>query len=162
MQGINVEDVKKYNDSLRAQQEKAANIKAEIEFNNKEFARGCEDLTRELGIQVTPENLEQIYNDRVAKINSTLQTGKEILARIAEEEASMNTPAVTASEPSANVSTSANAGQVFAQAPSTNVPPVVPPVFASNPNNQFSNAPFASLDGGKESFGNNNGGSIMI
>lgn len=86
LQGLNVEEIKRYNESLRAQRERASKLNLEIEINTAELNRICAELTNELGIQVNASNLEQIYNERVAKINSTLQNGTEILKRVAEEE----------------------------------------------------------------------------
>lgn len=92
LQGLNVEEIKRYNESLRAQRERASKLNLEIEINTAELNRICAELTNELGIQVNASNLEQIYNERVAKINSTLQNGTEILKRVAEEEqAHLNT-----------------------------------------------------------------------
>ena len=73
-QGINVEEIKKYNEGLRAHTERAAKIKAELEINTNELNRICEELTAELGVTVTPENIEAIYKENVEKINNTLQT----------------------------------------------------------------------------------------
>lgn len=87
---LNVEEIKKYNEALKAHKERAAKIRAEIEFNEAELNRLCAELTTELGVQVTPENLVEIYTQRVAKINSTLETGKEILKRIEEEQNNIN------------------------------------------------------------------------
>lgn len=90
--GINVEAVKQYNASVRAHKERASKIRAEIDFNKAELNRLCTDLSNELGLEVTAENIEMIYNERVAKINSTLATGMEILKRVEEEEAAANRP----------------------------------------------------------------------
>ena len=90
VQGVNIEDVKKYNESLKFYQTKASQTKAAIEFNTKELNRLCEELSRELGVTVTPENIEQIRAERIAKIENTLKVGNEILARIKSEEASAN------------------------------------------------------------------------
>ena len=86
MKELNVQEIKEYNDRLREYKEKSSKIKAEIEFNTAELSRLCEELSVELGIEVTMDNLEEIYNDRVDKINNTLKVGKEILERIREEE----------------------------------------------------------------------------
>lgn len=119
LQGINVEEIKKYNESLRAQKDRASKLRAEIEFNTTELNRICQELTAELGIQVTPENIDTIYNDRVSKINSTLETGKEILKRVAEEEAAANQPAAQVQQPAAAVQPGVPPVPVFAQAATT-------------------------------------------
>ena len=83
---LNIEEIKQYNNVLRQTKERASKIEMEINYKVEELNKLCAELTNELGIQVTPENLNQIYEDRVARINETLVNGKEILKRIAEEE----------------------------------------------------------------------------
>ncbi len=95
MKELNVQEIKEYNDRLREYKEKSSKIKAEIEFNTAELSRLCEELSVELGIEVTMDNLEEIYNDRVDKINNTLKVGKEILERIREEEEEHNLKTIT-------------------------------------------------------------------
>lgn len=85
--GINIEEVKQYNASLREYKEKSSKLRAEIEFNQQELARQCAELSSALGIEVTPENVNAILEERVAKINNTMSVGNEILNRIKAEEA---------------------------------------------------------------------------
>ena len=112
LKGINVEEIKKYNESLRAHKERAAKLQAEIEFNSAELNRLCEELTKELGVQVTPENLDEIYKDRVERINSTLETGKDILRRIEAEEQALNTMPTNLNEEDV-IGTVETSGEVF-------------------------------------------------
>jgi hypothetical protein len=144
MQGINTEDVKKYNASLKQYQDKANQVKAGIDYNTKELNRLCEELSAELGVQVTPENIRQIRDERIAKIQNTLDNGKEILRRIQAEEAAANTiqapqvtqtpqvtPQVTAEIPGI-FSASPVAPQINqsgATAPSFEQPGPIPPIF---------------------------------
>lgn len=86
-QGINIDEVKKYNASLREYKEKSSQLRAELEFSEKELIRQCAELTAELGIQVTPENIKTILSERISKINNTMEVGNEILNRIKAEEA---------------------------------------------------------------------------
>ena len=90
--GVNIEDVKKYNQELKKYQDQASQIKAGIEYNTKELERLCRELSAELGVTVTPENIEQIRAERLAKIENTLRVGNEILQRIKNEEAQANAP----------------------------------------------------------------------
>lgn len=99
LQGLNVEEIKKYNESLRQQKEIASKLMAEIEFNTVELNRMCKEISAEIGREVTVENIREIYAERVAKINNTLQTGKEILRRVAEEEASASEVKPSVMEP---------------------------------------------------------------
>ncbi len=84
--GINIEDVKNYNKSLREYKDKSAKIVAELEFNEQELQRQCAELSKELGIEVTPDNVEAILTERINKINNTMMVGNEILSRVKEEE----------------------------------------------------------------------------
>ena len=93
MNSINIEEIKKYNEGLKAHTERAAKIKAELEINTNELNRLCAELTQELGISVTAETIDAIYAEQVSKINETLKTGKEVLERIErEEQAIQNRP----------------------------------------------------------------------
>lgn len=126
--GINVEDIRKYNSSLREYQDKYNKINAEIEFNKRELQKLCGELSAELGIQVTPDNIVEIYNERVAKINNTLSIGTEILQRIKSEES------LVAQNQQQAASQIGQAGQMGAgpvQSQST-MPPIQPTV-ASQP-----------------------------
>ena len=77
-QELNVEAIKKYNDSLREYKDKATKLRAELEFSQKELERQCNELSAELGMRVTPENVSDILEERIKKINNTLSIGTEI------------------------------------------------------------------------------------
>lgn len=85
--GINIEDVRKYNASLREYKDRSAKLRAEIEFSQQELKRQCEELSTELGIEVTPENVQEILTERIDKIKNTMAVGTDILNRIKAEEA---------------------------------------------------------------------------
>ena len=68
LNGINIEEVKKYNDSIKYYKDQSARLSVEIEMNEKELKQLCEQLTAELGVEVTPDNIEQVYNEQVQKI----------------------------------------------------------------------------------------------
>lgn len=93
LQGVDLNQVKQYNASLKQYKDKAASLNAEIEYTNKEIDALCAELTNELGIQVTRDNIQQIYEEQVGKINSTLQSGNAVLAKIASEEQAASTVA---------------------------------------------------------------------
>ena len=86
LQGIDLSQVRQYNSALKTYKDQSASLNAEIEYTNNEIDSLCAQLTQELGIQVTRDNIKQVYNDEVAKINSTLQSGNAVLAKIASEE----------------------------------------------------------------------------
>lgn len=83
--GVNIEEVKKYNASLKQYKEQSSRLAVEIEVNNKELEQLCTQLSAELGVEVTPDNVEQIYNEQVQKINNILETGNTILNKIESE-----------------------------------------------------------------------------
>ena len=87
LENINLEQVKQFNASLKQYKDRAISLNAEIEYTNKEIDVLCAELTTELGVQVTRDNINQIYEEQVVKINSTLQSGNAVLAKIASEEA---------------------------------------------------------------------------
>ena len=144
LQGVDLNQVKQYNASLKQYKDKAASLNAEIEYTNKEIDALCAELTTELGIQVTRDNIQQIYDEQVSKINSTLQSGNAVLAKIASEEQAANTvdtpvapttpimqtavptPPVAPTAPTAQ-ETAPVAGSVFGTASPT--PATLPPLF---------------------------------
>lgn len=150
LQGVDLNQVKQYNASLKQYKDKAASLNAEIEYTNKEIDALCAELTTELGIQVTRDNIQQIYDEQVSKINSTLQSGNAVLAKIASEEQAASTvatpvapvtpvapttPVMQATPPVAPVAptvptaqeTAPVAGSVFGTASPT--PATLPPLF---------------------------------
>lgn len=150
LQGVDLNQVKQYNASLKQYKDKAASLNAEIEYTNKEIDALCAELTTELGIQVTRDNIQQIYDEQVSKINSTLQSGNVLLAKIASEEQAASivatpvapvtpvapttpvmqtavpTPPVAPTAPTAQ-ETAPVAGSIFGTASPT--PATLPPLF---------------------------------
>ena len=150
LQGVDLNQVKQYNASLKQYKDKAASLNAEIEYTNKEIDALCAELTNELGIKVTRDNIQQIYDEQVSKINSTLQSGNAVLAKIASEEQAASTvatpvapvtpvapttPVMQATPPVAPVAptvptaqeTAPVAGSIFGTASPT--PATLPPLF---------------------------------
>lgn len=119
LQGINLEEVKQYNATLKQYRDRAASLNAEIEYTNKELDALCAELTAELGKPVTRDNIEQIYNEQVASIQSTLQSGTAVLSKIASEEQN----AANAAQPVAQT-VSTPVAQPVGVAPVVNTPPV--------------------------------------
>lgn len=147
LQGVDFNQVKQYNASLKQYKDKAASLNAEIEYTNKEIDALCAELTAELGIQVTRDNIQQIYDEQVAKINSTLQSGNAVLAKIASEEQAASvtsqatapvvqqatpvTPVATVAPVAPVATAQANptvAGSVFGTAQPASAP--LPPLFS--------------------------------
>lgn len=141
---IDLREVKKYNESLKKYQDAAAQVRAGIEFNKKELARLCSELSQELGITVTPENIEAIREERVAKALNTLSVGNEILDRIRKEEAQ-----------DANSSIQSAVAQPVAQTGFVPAPPVfTPPAQPQAQAQQGVDNAFANIGNIPPMFGN--------
>ncbi len=82
---IDVERIKKFNAGYKEAQQKAATIKAELDMNNREIDRLCAELSNDLGVSVTRENVAEIYKSNVDEINKKLELGESILNRINNE-----------------------------------------------------------------------------
>lgn len=111
--GVNIEEVKKYNASLRQYRDKANQLKAEIEFTRQELEKRCATLSSELGVQVTPDNIESILADRINKINNTMAVGNDILKRIQDEEQAATTSQVAQQVPTVASQPVGGAAQVM-------------------------------------------------
>lgn len=146
LQGVNIEEIRKFNSSLKQYKDQSARLMVEIEVNEKELKQLCEQLTAELGVTVTPDNVEEIYNEQVQKINTTLDTGNAILKKI-EQEASgqANTTVNTGVTAIPPVPPTANNKQLFTGQPLTNIDKLpqpgqpVPPTMPFNSNTPLFN-----------------------
>lgn len=83
---ISLERIKKYNETLKAYNEKGAQLKVELSFNINELNKLCQELSQEIGVEVTTDNIEEVYKNYVSKIEETLRVGEEIFERIRAEE----------------------------------------------------------------------------
>ena len=134
LQGIDLNQVRQYNASLKQYKDKAASLKAEIDYTNKEIDTLCSELSAELGISVTRDNIQQVYEDQVSKINSTLQSGNAVLSKIASEE--QTAQAQTVQTPvQTTVQTPVQSVPTPPEAPTVGVAPTggVAPTVDSNP-----------------------------
>lgn len=95
LEKLDIQRIRKFNSEVNEQKKKASELIARMEFNKGELKRLCDELTVELGVPVTPENIEEIYKQCVAKINNSLTTGEEILNRIKNDEYKDNTESTT-------------------------------------------------------------------
>jgi len=82
---VDINEVKRYNASLKQYTDISNKLQAEKQYISAEIDAGCKELSAELGIEVTIDNINQIRDDICAKINSTLQSGNVVLAKIASE-----------------------------------------------------------------------------
>ena len=99
MSNINIDEIKQYNSTLKQYKDKAATLNAEIEYTSKELDTLCAELSQELGVTVTRDNIETVYNEQVDKINNTLQSGTAVLQKIANEEAVSNSQPTVLQQP---------------------------------------------------------------
>lgn len=100
---INIDEVKQYNANLKKYRDMSSKLQAEKQFLLNEIENECKALSGELGIEVNSSNIEQVKEDLCNKINSSLQSGNTVLAKIASE-----TQAQTQAQ-----GASAGAGQVY-------------------------------------------------
>ena len=84
---MDIEAIKNYNNELREYSKKLSDAKARLEVNRQSIERLCAELSQELGFSVTPDNVEQVYQEQVQKLEGMLRTGMEILGRIKQAEA---------------------------------------------------------------------------
>lgn len=92
MNEINVKQIKEINNQCNAYKKKASELLAEKEYKTKTLNEMCARLSEILGVQVTTENLEQIYNERVEKITSTLKVCNDMIERIKLQESGVSVP----------------------------------------------------------------------
>ncbi len=82
---LDIERIKRYNDNLKREVARSAQLKAELEFNTNELNRLCQELSDDLGIEVNEQNIELVYTELVKKIENNLQVGEEMLDRVKEQ-----------------------------------------------------------------------------
>ena len=82
---INIDEVKQYNANLKKYRDMSSKLQAEKQFLLNEIENECKALSGELGIEVNSSNIEQVKEDLCNKINSSLQSGNTVPARIASE-----------------------------------------------------------------------------
>ena len=112
-----LEQIKQYNEQIKQYEKKAEQLRYHKKACEDELARLCQELTQELGTPVTVDNIKDIYEARMKKIEDTLATGNEILARIRlEDQRSTN--------PSQNVNTT----QEIPSVQVGGVPPMAPQI----------------------------------
>ncbi len=86
MAKIDANQVKQYNMKLQDCKNRASKLTTEIEVRSAELARTCAELQQSLGREVNPDNIREVYESYVAKIQQDLEHGNRILAKIEQEE----------------------------------------------------------------------------
>ena len=82
---LDINKIQEYNERVSTVSKKLQAKQTEYEMKHKELLRLCAELTEELGVEVTEENLEEICEMYEQQVSNTLQAGEEIL-RTAEAE----------------------------------------------------------------------------
>lgn len=82
---LDITRIQKYNDRVSVVTRRLQEKKTEYEVKQHELVRLCEELTEELGTEVTPDNLEEIYTIYEQQVLNTLESGEELLT-LAENE----------------------------------------------------------------------------
>ena len=85
LSGVNIDEVRNYNKKLKAMQEEASRATNKVEIYENELKANCEELSKLFGFEVTVDNVEQVYNDYMKKVRSSLESGNTILNKINEE-----------------------------------------------------------------------------
>lgn len=83
---INIEEVRQYNEELKRNKERANTLMAQKELYERELNSKCLELSKELGVEVTKDNLMQIYNEYEERLRQTLETGRAVLQKIVQAE----------------------------------------------------------------------------
>lgn len=79
-------EIREYNKQVQQYQKKAAELKASIDYKQKELDSLCAEISSMSGQTVTPDNLEEYAAEVERRFEQTLATGKEVLARAKAEE----------------------------------------------------------------------------
>lgn len=143
---VNIEEVKQYNANLKQYRDMSSKLQAEKQFLLNEIENECKALSAELGIEVNSSNIQQVKNDLCDKINSSLQSGNTVLAKIASETQAQNNGAV---------GVSAGAGQVYGGVTQVPTQATVEQAIAPQPIAQPTPANPASVFQGMEASGFN-------
>ena len=82
MNDIDVKRLTTYNNDCNAYKQKLAQMLAERKILQENINQQCAQLSQQLGREVTLDNIEQIYEEKVNSIESILESGEAILNRI--------------------------------------------------------------------------------
>ena len=162
MANLDLERIRQYNKKCNDYKNKLSNIMAERKIMKDNLDNLCRQLSAQLGMEVTPDNLSQVYEERSQAIMQTLESGEDILRRIEGADSGVGTGTVAgdnfANATPLNVAPNVNDG--FGQAtpapqPVQSVPPKMPESTYKMPS-QFGNMmggnPFVQAGAFKGSF----------
>ena len=84
--GIDLERVREYNKRCNSYKEKLSELSAERKIVSANLDNICKQLEKQLGREVTPQNIEEVYQAESLKVMNTLEAGESILQRIERAE----------------------------------------------------------------------------
>lgn len=82
MNDIDVKRITAYNNDCNAYKQKLAQMLAERKILQDNINQQCAQLSQQLGIEVTIDNIDQIYAEKARSIEAMLESGEAILNRI--------------------------------------------------------------------------------
>lgn len=129
---LDIEKIRGYNARLKTVRTEYSKIESEVTYARQELTRKCQELTAELGKEVTPENIHEIYEAEVAKINRDVSMGEEILTRIATGNNAPDTTAQNA-QAATTIPQTLQQAQPVVQAATDGSQPAVPWNFNNQP-----------------------------
>lgn len=110
---MNVAKIREYNKEVQEYQKKANELLASTDYQKKELIKLCSELSDELGIAVTPENLESVYQQYMVQFEQTIKTGQEIINRAKAEETALSNTMNVEDKKSEKVSQSSSTTPAF-------------------------------------------------
>lgn len=84
--GIDLERVREYNKRCNSYKEKLSELSAERKIVSANLDNICKQLEKQLGREVTTQNIEEVYQAESLKVMNTLEAGESILQRIERAE----------------------------------------------------------------------------
>ena len=77
-----IDEIKRYNARLASSKQAVQNLKIELEVRCKEASSIMQQLSAELGVEVTAENAMELYSKYKADLEMQLANGNSILDRL--------------------------------------------------------------------------------
>ena len=79
---VDMNRIKDYNNELRQMKNKLQQEESELRFMSEQLEGLCADLSEEMKIAITPENIDIIAKQVIQNIENTLNTGEAVLSEI--------------------------------------------------------------------------------
>lgn len=82
---LSTDDVRKYNNRLKEIQTKYNQLQIQLNYQQQELDKRCRELSGELGEDVNPSNVKNIYEREMTKIQADMEFGEKVLDDISEK-----------------------------------------------------------------------------